>query len=412
MPVKSTDLSVHQRKWISGTLIERSALQLRLAQFASPNSLDDGNGTTATFVGYRRTDVVVDKLAEGVTPSETAFTNFSQTITVDHWGMFIALTDVSTVTTAHPVLNEALDLVADATARTVDYNHAEVLNGGTNVQFWDGTRANRGAITATDVFNKNVATKARVDLNNAAAPAWKGDFYAAVCSASVEGDVLAETATVGGFTAAAQMQDMAKLEAGTLGNWLGFQWIRSNFLPRFTRLASVPVVTPGGGGSLTGTVYYKLTRKNLTRGFEEDIGVEASVAMGADTSLAFTFPNTTGYVFNLYIGAATGDSNLYLATENRAAGSSVTITLQPGSGRNPGQTPAVGVTVHPIYIFGAKSFDNVSMNSLNMKGTVTPPGSSDSDPLEQRRKVGAKWANKSGIRDATRLKRIELASNF
>jgi N4-gp56 family major capsid protein len=412
MPVKSTDLNIHQKKWISGTLIERTELLLRLTQYGTPVNLDTGSGSTAHFFQYQRTDVPVDRLQEGVTPDETPFTVSEQTVEVEEWGLYIALTDVGIVKTNHPLLNEALDLVADAQARTAEYTFAEVLNAGTNVQYYDGTIANRPSLTTAHVFKADVFHKARADLGDAQTPGWNGEMYAAVCSFKVEADILREAAVVGGFTAMAQMQDKMSLVKGTVGAWLGFTIVRSNFLPKFVRLTAQGTQTPGAGGSLTGTVFWKITAKNLLRGFEEYIGVEGSTVMGADTRIVFAAPSTAGYVYNIYAGSATGDANLFLAKENLRPSASYNLDVLPTSGQNPPATPASGVTVHPIYIFGAKSVDYVMLNALNVTGMITPGGSTDSDPLSQRRKVGSKWSNKAGIRDANRHLRIEVASFF
>jgi hypothetical protein len=347
-----------------------------------------------------------------VTPDETPFTVREQTVETEEWGLYIALTDVGIVKTNHPLLNEALDLVADAQARTAEYTFAEVLNAGTNVQYWDGTVATRGDLATNHTFKADVLHKARADLGDAQAPGWNGEMYAAVCSFKVEADILREAAAVGGFTAMAQMQDKDKLVKGTVGAWLGFTIVRSNFLPKFVRLTAVGTQTAGTGGSLTGTVKWKVTAKNLLRGFEEYIGVEGSTTMSTNTRITFAAPSTAGYVYNIYAGSATGDANLFLAKENLRASGSYNLDVLPTSGQNPPSTPAAGVTVHPIYIFGAKSVDYLKLNALNVNGMITPGGPTDSDPLGQRRKVGSKWSNKAGIRDANRHLRIEVASYF
>lgn len=409
--IGSSTLTNDQGKYIQDELIERSEQLHRLPQFARKVPLAAGNGKVAEFIKYNRTDVPVDKLSEGVTPAETAFTISRQTITVDQWGLYITLTDVAEVTTKHPVLNEALDLVADAIARCQDYNLAEVLNAGTNKQFWEGSRANRGAITATDTFNADVFTQARVDLNKKGAPGYSGDMFVIVVGPQVEGDIISETAS-NSFISMANQQDGEALKKGKIGKWLGFDIIRSNFMPVFTRLTFGGTITATTGGSLSGTVYYKVTRKDTTRGFEEDIAVEANTVMGANTRLQIVAPSTSGYVYNVYAGSVTGDANLYLAKENLAPSATYNLDSLPGSGTTAPATPAAGVVVHPLYIFASKSVDWVELNGMAMDAGITPKGRSDSDPLQQRRRVGSKYMSKAGIRDQDRMKVVELASSF
>lgn len=411
MSVTSTTLANAQGKYISAQLIERSELLHRLPQFTNKVQLPSGMGKTAYFTKYNRTDVPVEHLTEGVTPVETAFTISQQSIQVDFWGMYIALTDVAIVTTKDPVLNEALDLVADAIARTKDYNLAEVLNASTSAQFWDGTRASRDDITSTDVFKAAVFDVARADLNDDAAPPSAGDLFVVVCGPQIEADIMADATAVQSFAASASQQKMEAMEKGKVGDWRGFRVIRSNFLPKFTRLTHGFTVTDIVGGSLSGNVYYKITRKSLSRGFEEDISTQTTVAM-SNTRLRFAAPATAGYVYNIYAGTVTGDATLFLAKENLAASGTYDLDTAPTSGTNPPETPAASITIHPMYVFAAKSVDEIELNELAMQGKITPKGSSDSDPLEQRRKVGAKYASKAGVRDSTRFKRIELVSTF
>ncbi len=424
--VGSTALTNDQGKYIAATLVERSVQIHKLPQFTNPVSLDQGNGKTANFVKFNRTDVPVDRLTEGTTPTETAFTISTQSVTVDQWGMFISLTDVGLITSKHPVLNEALNLVADAIARVHDYTIAEVLNAGTNTQFWDGTRADRAAVTSSDTFKAAVLNKARADMNDLGAVPREGEQYVIVCGPQIEADILSEQGASGAVIQSSYAYAMAnsgkadKLEKGLVGMWLGFKIIRSNFVPKFTRLAATGIVLGTGtsGGSLAvGTYPVKVTRKSLSRGFEEDIALETSQAVagsGSDDTITVALPSTVGYVYNVYAGvaAASGDSSLYLQSENAVAGATVTITAISTSGVNPPKTPAASITVHPLYVFAANAVDAVTLKGSEMTGTITPQGATDSDPLAQRRKVGTKYMAKSGIRNTFATKRIELVSNF
>ena len=49
---------------------------------------------------------------------------------------------------------------------------------------------------------------------------------------------------------------------------------------------------------------------------------------------------------------------------------------------------------------------------MSLQTFVTPKGSSDSDPLAQRRKVGAKYMRKSFILDNDFIERFETSSGI
>jgi len=421
MPNLSSVFSNDQNRWVADKLISRSMLIHKFPQLCEDVELDKGNGKTANFIVYNRTDIPQAPLSEGVTPVETPMTISTVAVTVDQWGLYITLTDVGLFTTKHPLLNATIELLSDAIARVQDYTICDVFNfGSTNKQFWDGTRADRAAIQSTDVFKKEVFLKAAVNLRNGGAGERNGDFFVAVTDPDVEADIINET-NGSSFTGYSLLQShsgkVEKVEKGTAGAWLGFQIIRTNFIPNFARFTAVSSSNFGSttGGSLTvGTTYYfKVVRRSKQRGFAEEMTVEITKATGAsDTRIPFTAPSTAGYSYDIYAGSATGDSNLRLYAQGVDPSSVTNIDSIPTSGDVAPTTPASGVTVHPIYMMGREAANWVKASPLTQKGLVTQPTPSDSDPLVQRRKVGSKYMAKAGIRRQFALLIVELSSNF
>lgn len=433
MPVSSANISSGTSpsdagRYVADRLIERSELHHMFPQMLEDRPLPTGMSKTAFFIRYERTDIPLTPLSEGVTPAETPFSITEKSVTVDEWGMYITLTDVVVLTTQHPVLNEGIKLVGDAIARIIDSQIVAVLLAGTQVQYFDGsgTPANRAAITTSHVFNKAVFAKAIASLRDLGTPEKDGTYFWAVLGPQVEADILNDS-SIGGTqtwvnfdTLNAMSGKVDKLEKGVVGAWLGIKLYRTNFIPKFVAITGItPTATTGG--SLSGTVFYKVTRLSTQRGFEEGIQAEANVAMAANTRLQFTMPSTvpsggsTGgtFVYNVYAGTVTGDSNLKLAIQNAPASSVVNLDSVPSSGANPpAAAPTGGATAHPVFIFGEEAGDWVPLDGLSTKGLVTPPGAQDSDPLAQRRKAGSKFMAKAGIRDQNRLLRIELGSAF
>jgi len=52
------------------------------------------------------------------------------------------------------------------------------------------------------------------------------------------------------------------------------------------------------------------------------------------------------------------------------------------------------------------------LNGMSLQTFVTPPTSSDSDPLRQRRKIGAKWMRKCWILEQAFVERFETSSSL
>lgn len=421
MPNASTVFTNDQNRWVADKLITRSMLIHKFPQLCEDVELDDGHGKTANFITYDRTSIPQKPLTEGVTPEETPMSITLTQVQIDQWGLFIALTDVGLFTTKHPLLNAAIELLADAIARVQDYTICDVFNfGATNKQFWDGTRADRSAITATDVFKKEVFLKAAVALRNRGGGEREGGFFIAVVSPNVEADIINET-NGSSFTGYSLLQahsgKVEKVEKGTVGAWLGFQLIRTNFIPRFTRITAVTSANFAGdtGGSLTPATnyFFKVVRRSTTRGFAEEMTVEITVSSGVGgTRIVFTAPSTSNYAYDVYAGSVTGDSNLRLHTQGVPASGTAVIDSIPTSGDTAPTTPASGVTVHPIYMVGKEAANWVKASPMTQKGVITGDKASDSDPLMQRRKVGSKYMAKAGIRRQDAVLIVELASNF
>jgi hypothetical protein len=263
-----------------------------------------------------------------------------------------------------------------------------------------------------------------------------GSHYVGVAGPQVIGDIMTASTSLGTWASSATYSNQKALYNSEVGTWLGIRWVETNFIPRFARLGddtaavtstnafgtNTPVVTAvNGGGSLTSatTYYFKVTRKDLTRGFEEDISLAhtmASTATGDNESFTFNFSSlTAGYVYNLYFdktqlgGASAADANLGLVSANIAVGTTITVTAV-ATGVSPPTGTAATITVHPVFIHGAESCKWVSLQ--NLETYVTPDAATHDNPLKLRRKVGYKFMAKAMIADQTRMLRVEVASTY
>ncbi len=82
-------------------------------------------------------------------------------------------------------------------------------------------------------------------------------------------------------------------------------------------------------------------------------------------------PNTN-YVYDVYVGSATGDANLYLYASDQAAAATVTITSVIGTtGATAPAAPASGVKVTPVIVLAEESY-GLSHSKLNPYGKFKP----------------------------------------
>lgn len=440
-------ISYDQEKFLVNKLLDRSSLRLVMGGLCDNISMREGAGLTAYMVRYARMSVPLATLTEATTPTQSTFSLEQVTVTLDQWGDYLEISDVAQLTAKHPLMTQCVELLADNAARVMDREITIVMLAGTTVQYGDGSVASRGTITSSMVISDTIIQKVRVTMVNAGAPprggpsgdakqvATSGNFqngnnYVAVCSPNVIGDILRPSNSFGTFVAAATYANAKALYASEVGTWQGVRFVETNFIPKFVLFGGTTTAVAAGtdagtgftiavgSGSLSNATYYwKITRKDLLRGFEEAISIEHTTATGAgSSSLSFTAPATAGYVYNIYLGSSTGDSNLKLAKENLAASAAYNVTAvssstttAPASLRN-SLDSADPAAIHPVFVVAEAALAWAGF--YKSKIMMSPTGATKDDPLAQRRTVGYKFFGKAVIKDQTRLLRLEVASSY
>lgn len=453
--IVNSTISLDQEKYLLKKLLDRSYLKLSMSAAVDMEQMREGAGLIAYMVRYRRMNTPVATLTEGTPPPSSTFALDEVAVTLDQWGDWLELSDVAQLTAKHPLMQQAQELLADNAARVMDREITIVAMAGTNVVFGDGSVIERSAITSAMRLGETVLHNASVTLSLAGAPPkggpsgdarvvttgsyLNGNTYLAICGPEVCADLMQPSVNLGTFVSASlYARQGSALFNNEVGQWLGFRFVVSNFLPRFGRLGNIttpvtsgsnfgagsPTVTAvDGGGSLNSatTFFYKVTRKDLLRGFEEDISIPhstASAATGNNESFSFAMPATAGFVYNVYFDTvATGgtgtDATLRLVHQNVPAGTTVTVTAIPASGANPPQHINNNLTVpriHPVFIVAQSAMAWVGF--YKAKFYTTGNGAEKSDPLAQKRTVGWKFFGKTVIKDQSRLLRLELATQF
>lgn len=447
----TSTISYDQEKFLAAKLLQRSMLRLVAASICDKVQMPKGAGTSFYFVRYARMNVPMATVAEG----ESALTNSSFALeqvtgTLDQWADVITLSDVVQLTAKHPIVQQANELLADNAQRVIDREVQVVWMAGTNVIYGDASVTTRATITNTMKVTDALINKARVTLIDQGAPPRDGPSknpmtagagtgminggaaYVAVAGPQVIADVIVTSSAYGSWASVATYNNAKALYNAEVGTWLGIRWVETNFIPKFTMLGNTtaavtstnafgtntPVVTAvDGGGSLTSstTYYFKVTRKSLQRGFEEDISIihsMSSTATSNNESFTFNFSSlTAGYVYNLYFGSANADASLGLVQANIAVGTTVTVTTAPALTTTPPpslNTSSTPTAVHPVYIHGASSCAWVGLQDLKMFITGDVP--TTDNPALLRKKLAYKFMAKTVILDQTRLLRLEVAA--
>lgn len=458
--ISSTTTTTDQNKFLVYKMISRNRLRVVAASICDKMKMQEGAGLTAYFIRYQRMNVPVATLTEGVAPSYNTLGSIQQvTVTMDQWGDVLLLTDVTQLTTNHPIVDIAIQLLADNAQRVMDREVQLVWLANTNVYFGDGTVTTRRTVTSGMVISDTIITQAMVtmedagvtprggpsgdeiEVSNAASvsPTMRGGLhFLGVAGPHVINEIRKLGTNFGSWVSVMTYQNAKALYNGEVGEWNGVRWVTTNFIPKFTALGNsteavsdgaafgtgTPTVTETAtGGSLNknATYSFKVTRKDLQRGFEEAISythTHATTNAGSNTyKLTFAFPATAGYVYNIYFdtvqagsGAGAADTALKLVYSNIAAGASQDVTAIASSGATAPDHNASGKTIHPVYIIGEEACNWVGFQEL--KTYVSTDLATLTNPLVQLKTVGYKFMGKAMVRDATRILRLELCSTY
>jgi len=388
--------------------------ELRIDQLADKATLPRRESKTFQYTRYERLALPQSTLTEGVTPASTAMSVSTVTAVVEQWGQVVTITDIAELVVKHPVTQKAISLLALAAAETVDREDQEVLLAGTNIQYAN-SRASRDLLTTGDVLSSTEIRKAVANLRTNGARSFDSQNLFGVFDPAVEADVMADTT----FVNAASYSNITALKEGEVGKWLGVRWLTSNFLYTFTGFANTAfTLTDAGTGSgsidANTTVYVVISAVNNTTGFEERLYQEKSVTTASDATnthtVSIVVPSTTGYTYTIYAGDTSGTT--YQATTGVAPSGTYNLTSIPSSGTTNPAIPATGQTVHNTWIFGQEAFASIKLDGMSLQTYLTEKRSTDSDPLEQRRKAGWKLAYKAVIANNSFFRRIESVSAY
>lgn len=138
------------KTYYSDYLIDLAEAQLVHDQFGQKKNIPAGGGKSIEFRKFTPLAKITNALVEGVTPDGQALDVSTVTAQVNQYGGYVILTDMLDLTAIDDVKTEAVQLIGSQAGRSLDTVVREVINGGSNIQYHEGERGNRAAITASD----------------------------------------------------------------------------------------------------------------------------------------------------------------------------------------------------------------------------------------------------------------------
>lgn len=165
----SAGLTPEMKVYYDRRLQARALPKLLYSKFAQRRAIPKRGGKTIEFRKFASLGVSKAALTEGTPPAGQSLTVTAITATVKQYGDGIKFSDLVRTTTIDPILEETTDLLAEQSGESIDELIRDELVTGTNVQYWDGTRAARVNIAATDILNVAAIRRAvlTLELNRA-----------------------------------------------------------------------------------------------------------------------------------------------------------------------------------------------------------------------------------------------------
>ena len=405
--------------YITAKMIELLQRILVLQKLADQYPLENKMSKTLRVVRVNRLSLPNSQLVEGVTPSTLSLTLTNIDVTVEQMGIVALLTDVVELTVKHPMLNIAIERVSMALKETSEREDAAVLMAATNVTY-PGSKTTRQSLASSDVMNTAMLITITAKLEMRGADKYPDGLYMTVMQPPHKAALLGSDAV---FQQASNFARVQKLEYGYIGPFMGHDCILGNFLPVFVGVAVPDTAaatatkaqfTVGTSGTLaTANFQLQVVAREVTTDYERRLSQQTgNVAVTSPGSITVRTPTSLNYVYDIYMTTAGGTVPFKVAS--RIAGNTdFTITTAPaGTEAVAPAPPASGVSVYPGFTCGKGSFGTCTLNGMALQTFVTPKGPSDSDPLGQRRKVGAKYMRKSFILDNDFLERWEASSSL
>jgi len=142
------DISPRTAAFVVKQLLERAAPVLLIEKFGQSHPIDRNStksakwrryflsgttGSAGSGSGNFYVPLALTPLVEGVTPSGNKLANVDYTVTLSQFGDYVTITDVVMDTHEDQVLQEAIDILGEQAAYTLETIRFNVIKAGTNV---------------------------------------------------------------------------------------------------------------------------------------------------------------------------------------------------------------------------------------------------------------------------------------
>lgn len=385
-------LSGEMKTYYSDTLIDNAEPELVHDRFAQKRNIPKGKGKEIEFRKYDPLPKALTPITEGVTPKGRKLSMTTLTATADQYGDFVEISDILDLTAIDNNLQEATVLLGSQAGRTLDTITREVINGGSNVQYGEGTKAGRhllvgGEADGNDYFTVRAVRKAVRFLKTMNTPRYEGSYWAIIhpdSSYDIQDDP--------DWKRPHEYKDTTNIYDDEIGKIAGVRFVETTEAKVFHAkdlTAAARELTVKSASGKTITVNELITAEDAEK-------------------LAGRMVLINGEV-------------LEVESANAAAAGSATITLKDDPSTAPsasaviygGEAGAKGRNVYSTLIMGAEAYGTTALEGGGLEHIVKPLGSAGTaDPLNQRATVGWKATKVAERLVEAYMIRVETTSTF
>ena len=167
------DISPRTVAYVMRDLLKRAVPYLIIEKFGQTYPIPTNNTKTAKFRRYFLqgatgaagsgqgsffTPLATTPLVEGVTPSGNLLADVDYTVNLNQYGDFVVITDVVQDTHEDPVLQEAVSIMSEQAAQTIETIRYNVIKAGVNVFYANGTARSNVNTVVTQSLQRKVTT--------------------------------------------------------------------------------------------------------------------------------------------------------------------------------------------------------------------------------------------------------------
>ena len=216
------EMSPQMKTFYDKVIIKNAVPNLVHDQFGQKKPIPKNSGKTIEFRRLNPFAKATTPLTEGVTQDGKKLDWATVTATVSQYGDYVTTSDMLDMTAIDNNITEAGRVLGDQAGISLDGVVREILNAGTNVQYGDGSKTSRSAITDTDVMTVAAVKRAVTTLKRMNAKKINGD-YVAIIHPDVAYDLMNDTKWE-----AVATYNPKNLYAGEIGRLYGVRFVETS----------------------------------------------------------------------------------------------------------------------------------------------------------------------------------------